>query len=70
MRGRSDFDRRQMLVLNYVYQPPIFRDSTSWLRHTLGGGWQISGTSTFMTRRPYTVTVSGDQARVGLTGIA
>ncbi|MGD0920141.1 MAG: carboxypeptidase regulatory-like domain-containing protein [Terriglobia bacterium] len=49
-RGRSDFDVRQRLVFNYVYDLP------KWAR---GGratsGWQVAGITTLQTGQPYSV---------------
>jgi len=46
--GPSDFDARHMLVLNYLYELPFFKNSTA-LTGKLLGGWQISGVTQFQT---------------------
>jgi hypothetical protein len=62
--SHSDYDRRQMLILSYVYDIPT---PTSWskaLRYTLGG-WTISGISSFQSGVPRNITLSGDNAGIG-----
>ncbi len=59
-RGLSDFDRPQRLVVSYVYDLPFLRKTTSAL-HTIAGGWQISGVTTFQSGLPFSIfdTASG-----------
>jgi len=63
-RGNSDFDRRHMFTINYVYDLPIFRDATGAVG-TLLGGWELSGITVFQTGLPITITFPGDPAQVG-----
>ncbi|MBI1941728.1 MAG: carboxypeptidase regulatory-like domain-containing protein [Acidobacteria bacterium] len=53
-RGNSSLDRRHILVLNYTYDLPFFKDSPGWLKNSLGG-WQVSGITTFMTGTPLNI---------------
>jgi len=53
-RGLSDFDRPQRLVVSYVYDLPLLRNSTG-LTHALLGGWQASGVTTFQSGLPFSV---------------
>lgn len=62
--GSCGFDTRHMLVMNYVYSLPIFRNATG-VRGTMLGGWQLSGITTFYSGLPYTVGFSGDPAHCG-----
>ncbi len=62
--GPSTFDRRHVLVLNVVYQLPIFKDRSNWKGKTLGG-WTVSAISQFQTGTPFTVTTGEDRAGVG-----
>ena len=49
-RGRSDFDVRQRLVFDYIYDVP------SWNRaRALGRGWQLAGITTMQAGQPYSV---------------
>jgi len=64
-RGSADFDRRQVLIMNYIYDLPFFKtNSNAFVRQVLGG-WQLSGITTFETGEPVTVTYPGDNAGVG-----
>lgn len=49
--GPSGNDRRQMFVLNYVYNLPGPQQN-KFLKGAFGG-WQVSGVTTFMTGTPY-----------------
>ena len=52
--GPSEFDARHMLVFNYLYDLPFFRERTK-LTGKLLGGWQISGVTQFQTGLPCSV---------------
>lgn len=63
--GPGDFDIRQALVINYVWNIPYAeRLSKPYLRHTLGG-WQLSGVTQAQTGEPFSVETSQDYAGVG-----
>jgi hypothetical protein len=62
--GLSDFDRTHVLVANYIYQLPFFRNSSRFLRETLGG-WEISGINQAQSGVPLSVRTSEDIAGVG-----
>ena len=62
--GLADFDRTHVLVLNYIYELPIFRGGTG-LAHRLLGGWEISGVNQFQSGVPLSVRTSEDIAGVG-----
>jgi hypothetical protein len=57
-RGPTTFDRPQMLIVNYIYELPIFKDQSSMTGKILGG-WQISGITNYQ---------SGTARNLGLTG--
>jgi len=64
--GPSEFDARHILVINYLYELPFFRDRAK-LTGKLLGGWQISGITQFQTGLPCSVaSASTDVAGVGL----
>ena len=63
-RGNSEFDRRHMLVLNYVYDLPFLKNAQGALK-TILGGWQLSGIASFQTGTPIDITLPGDNAGVG-----
>lgn len=63
--GPSDFDIRNTLVVNYVWDIPYATHSPSrFVRQTLGN-WQLSGTTQAQTGQPFTVSTGDDFAGVG-----
>ncbi len=63
--GPSDFDIRDTLVINYVWNIPYGGNvSNGLVRHTLGN-WQLSGTTQAQTGEPFTVSSGDDFAGVG-----
>lgn len=65
--GTSDFNRTNVLQLNYIYALPFFKNSTNaFARQTLGG-WQISGIGSFFTGEPvgFGCGVSGFSTGIG-----
>jgi predicted heme/steroid binding protein len=63
--GPSEFDARHILVINYLYQLPFFRQQSAFLGKVLGG-WQLSGIAQFQTGLPCSVAGANDYAGVGL----
>ena len=63
--GPSEFDARHVLVINYLYQLPFFRQQSAFLGKVLGG-WQLSGIAQFQTGLPCSVAGANDYAGVGL----
>ncbi len=67
-RGPLGFDRRHMLVGNFVYELP-------WLKTTKGftgavlGGWQINGMIAFRSGFPFTITQGDDLNTGGFTSV-
>jgi hypothetical protein len=53
-RASANFDIRHAAVISYVYAFPFFK--SPGVKHTLLGGWQASGITTFQTGLPFTVT--------------
>jgi hypothetical protein len=62
-RASSSFDQRQLLNVGYVYDLPLF--TNKGFAHTLFGGWQISGITTFQTGTPFSLTDGLFNAGVG-----
>jgi hypothetical protein len=62
--GPSNFDRRHVLVLNAIYELPIFKDRSK-LMGKLFGGWTVSAVSQFQTGTPFSVATGDDFAGVG-----
>ncbi|WP_255484275.1 TonB-dependent receptor [Granulicella sp. 5B5] len=66
--GPSEFDARHILVVNYVWVLPFYREQTT-LASKLLGGWRIAGVAQFQTGAPCGVgTNNNDFAGVGEEG--
>jgi hypothetical protein len=66
--GTGGLNQGQILILNYVYELPFFKQSQNpFLRYAVGG-WQISGISSFMTGTPLAVTCGIDGLSTGIGG--
>ncbi len=66
-KATSDLNRTHVLMINYVYDFPFFRNSpNSFVKNGLGG-WQVSGISAFFTGRPveFGCGVDGYSSAVG-----
>jgi len=68
--GNSDFDVRQRLSINFVYQPNIGR-GRAYLNQGIAGrimeGWALSGITTFQTGQPYDIFGYRDSQHTGLS---
>jgi len=53
-KARSGLDQPQRVVLNYIYQVPMFREQHGFVGRVLGG-WEIAGITTEANGTPYTV---------------
>ncbi len=65
--GPSEYDTRQIVVINYLYALPFFQNQNT-LTAKLIGGWQLSGSSQFQTGSPCGVGTNNDYAGVGEVG--
>ncbi len=65
MWGPSEFDARHILVFNYLYDLPFFKNHST-VSGKLLGGWQISGVTQFQTGQPCSVAENHDYAGVGV----
>ena len=59
-RGRSDFDRRHVLVTNFAYELPFgkgkqFLSGTGRLGNAVFGGWSVNGIYIFQSGEPFSV---------------
>jgi hypothetical protein len=61
--GPSEYDTRQIAVINYLYELPFFKDQTR-LSGKLLGGWQISGAVQAQTGTPCGIGSNNDFAGV------
>jgi hypothetical protein len=63
--GTGGLNQTQMLVMNYIYQLPFFKNASSlWTRNLLSG-WEISGITSFLSGSPIDV-----QGECGIAGMA
>lgn len=68
--GPSQFDRRNILNVNYVYNLPFFRSQQGLVGHVLGG-WEVSGIITAYSGRPFTAfDFFEDPAGIGVLGFS
>jgi hypothetical protein len=51
-RATSDLNRSQVLVMNYIYDLPFFKNASSSTLRSALGGWEISGITSFFTGEP------------------
>jgi Carboxypeptidase regulatory-like domain/TonB-dependent Receptor Plug Domain len=63
--GPSSYNRRQILVISYVYPLPFWRSGQKELYKRILGGWQISGVTTIQSGLPLNVTLANDVAGAG-----
>ena len=63
--GPSEFDARHIVIINYLYDLPLFRHASGLAGKALGG-WQISGITQFQTGLPCSIAGPNDYAGVGL----
>jgi hypothetical protein len=65
--GPSNFDRRHVVNIYYIYDLPFWREQTTLLRNLLGG-WQVSGATFLRSGSPFSVIRTTDIAGVGDAG--
>lgn len=65
--GPSEFDTRQVAIVNYIYELPFFKAQNT-LSGKLLGGWEIVGASQFQTGTPCGIGTNNDYAGVGEFG--
>jgi len=62
MWGPSEYDARHMVIINYIYGIPFFKNNR-W-----AGGWSLAGTAQFQTGAPCGIGSTNDYAGVGEVG--
>lgn len=65
--GPSEYDSRHIVVINYLYDLPIFKNQST-LAGKILGGWELAGTAQFQTGTPCGVGANSDYAQVGEVG--
>jgi hypothetical protein len=61
-QGPSQFDRRNVAFVNFVYQIPLLKNSPNRLLKGVAGGWALSGIVTLESGAPINLGVSGTNA--------
>jgi hypothetical protein len=64
-RASSNFDQRHVVAISYIYDLPLFRGAG--LKHSLLGGWQVSGITSIQTGSPFSV-INGGGGALGTPG--
>lgn len=65
--GPSEYDERHVVLINYLYDLPFFKNQSTLVGKVLGG-WQISGATQFQTGTPCSIATNNDFAGVGEFG--
>ena len=65
--GPSEFDDKHIVIINFLYELPFFKNQSNLAGKVLGG-WQVSGLAQFQTGLPCGVGTNNDYAGVGLDG--
>jgi hypothetical protein len=63
--GPADFDLRNVLVVDYVWNLPYASHNSNWLLRNALGDWQISGVTQAQSGQPFSITNGNDYAGVG-----
>ncbi|MFN7919650.1 MAG: carboxypeptidase regulatory-like domain-containing protein [Bryobacteraceae bacterium] len=63
-KGTSDLDRPHVLIVNYIYEIPFLKGSSTML-HRLLGNWDISGINQYQSGGPFSIRNNTDFAGVG-----
>ena len=63
--GPADYDVRHALVVNWVYEVPLMRNSSNRVAKAVVGGWTVSGVMQYQTGFPRTVGRNSDYAGIG-----
>ncbi len=65
--GPSEYDTRQIAIINYLYDLPFFKNNTA-VAGKLLGGWELAGAMQFQTGTPCGIGTNNDFAGVGEFG--
>jgi len=66
-RGISDFSIRHRFVTSFVWELPVFKNSTGFKRALLSG-WQVNGIVTLQSGYPFTVVAGSNRSLSGGAG--
>jgi len=69
-RGNSDYDIRQVAVINYIWEMPFGRGK-GYMSHGFAGrvfeGWQFAGITSVQTGHPFEIRCTQDSQRTGIS---
>src|SRR5882672_4255353 len=65
----ANWDIPHRFVASYIYDVPFFKASSRAILRYVVAGWQIGGVSTIQSGTPLNVTISGDRANIGISGL-
>jgi hypothetical protein len=66
--GPANWDIPHRFVASYIYDLPFLKNSSRPVMKYVVAGWQVSGVTTIQSGSPVNVTISKDQANIGITG--
>jgi hypothetical protein len=66
--GPSEYDSRHVIMINYLYDLPFFKNQST-LSGKLLGGWELAGATQFQTGTPCGVGTNTDYAGVSSTDL-
>jgi hypothetical protein len=66
--GPANWDVPHRFVASYIYDIPFLKSSSQPILKYVVAGWQVSGITTIQSGTPVNITLSTDQANIGITG--
>jgi len=63
--GPCDYDVRHILIPNFIYELPFFRNSDHKALRAIAGGWELTGIFQYQTGQPFKVQTGDDFAGIG-----
>jgi hypothetical protein len=67
--GPANWDVPHRFVASYIYDVPFLKDSSNAFLRYVVAGWQVAGVTTVQSGTPVNVTIGGDVANIGITGL-
>ncbi len=63
--GPCDYDVRHLLLTNWIYEVPLFKNSDNKVAKAVLGGWQFTGIVQYQTGQPVKIQTGDDFAGIG-----
>jgi hypothetical protein len=67
--GPANWDVPHRFVASYIYDIPFLKESSNAFLRYVVAGWQVAGVTTVQSGTPVNVTIGGDVANIGITGL-